>query len=134
MIIQKNSIKIPTGLTYITQWQDSNGNYEISKYFANGRVIANKRTTGCGFTSWCLWNEYDTILVSPRVRLIHNKMEQADPPGSYYYFDREKDNQKQKSIEQLENEFVAYLQQQEYSGRPLKILVTYDSFRTLADF
>lgn len=134
MIIQKNSIKIPTGLTYITQWQDSNGNYEISKYFANGRVIANKRTTGCGFTSWCLWNEYNSILVSPRVRLIHNKMEQADPPGSYYYFDREKDNQKQKSIEQLENEFVAYLQQQEYSGRQLKILVTYDSFRTLADF
>ena len=132
MITQTNQILIPAGLTYITQWKDTNGNYEISRYFTIGRVIVNKRTTGCGFTSWCLWNEFNTILVSPRVRLIHNKMEQADPPGSFYYFDREKDHRK--SIEQLENEFTVYLQQQKYAGRPLKILVTYDSFRNLADF
>ena len=64
MIIDKGNISLPEDLTYITNWRDFNGDFEISKYLINGRIIINKKVTGCGLTSWCLWNQYDTILIS----------------------------------------------------------------------
>ena len=133
MIVHKGTFSIPGGITHISNWMSTPDGFRISQLFLSGRVLVNKKATGCGFTSWCLWNPVDTILVSPRIRLIHNKIEQADPPGSYFYFDREVIRRKQKSIEQLDNEFTVYLQECSNHGRPLKLLVTYDSFGKLTD-
>ena len=133
MICNKGKLSIPFGFLHISEWLEIPENAPVSSFFSDGRVLVNKGTTGCGFTSWCLWNPYNTILISPRIRLIHNKIEQADPPGSYFYFDREVIHRRQKSIEQLDNEFTVYLQECSNHGRPLKLLVTYDSFEKLTD-
>ena len=134
MIVHKVTFSIPGGITHISNWMSTPDGFKISQLFLSGRVLVNKKATGCGFTSWCLWNPVDTILVSPRIRLIHNKIEQSDPPGSYFYFDRDLVNKtRQKTIAQLENEFLVYLQERTNQKLPLKILVTYDSFGRLTD-
>ena len=136
MIGNKTKLSIPQGLTHVTQWVDENGNYVISQFCSRGRIIVNKGATGCGFTSWCLWSPIDTILVSPRTMLIRDKLDdKQDKPVDYeyYYFNREVVKNKQKDITELEHEFTVYLQNRTNDGKPLKILVTYDSFVNLAD-
>jgi hypothetical protein len=134
MIEHKGTFTVEPGIIHVSDWMNTPEGNKVSQLFLNGKVIVNKEATGCGFTSWCLWNPYNTILISPRIRLIHNKIEQSDPPGSYYYFDRDSINKKkQKSYAQLENEFLVYSQERNTKGLPFKILVTYDSFEKLAD-
>ena len=134
MIDNKGTIEVTPGVNYINDWRDGNGRYVLDKIISNGKVIINKVVTGCGFTTYSLCNKIDTILVSPRLKLILNKMEQfnKDEPLCYY-FNREKGyDGKQKTIDELENEFTLYQYECKQNKRPLKILVTYDSFCTLA--
>ena len=134
MIDNKGTIEVTPGVNYINDWRDGNGRYVLDKIISNGKVIINKVVTGCGFTTYSLCNKIDTILVSPRLKLILNKMEQfnKDEPLCYY-FNREKGyDSKQKTIDELENEFTLYQYECKQNQRPLKILVTYDSFCTLA--
>ena len=136
MIINKGTLSVTNGILHISDWLGLSCDTELSQLFLNGRVIVNKIATGCGFTSWCLWNPYNVILISPRIRLIQNKMEQKNPSGySYYYFDRERGRKrkKSKSLDQLETEFTAYYQENVELGKPFKIFVTYDSFGKLTD-
>lgn len=132
MIKNSTRLVMPNSIEYITQWVDDNGNYEIDQFVANGKVIVNKVATGCGFTTYSLINSRHTILVSPRTRLIQNKCEQI---SNTFYFDREVDekgNQKL-NLEQLKQIMHGYLIQCLQQKSPFKILVTYDSFNTLAD-
>ena len=131
MIILKGRIKIDPGINYLTNWRDSSGNLMINR-FAHGKVIVNKTLTGCGFTTCCLINNINQIIVSPRLRLIQNKLEQH---GNCYYFNREKDkNDKQvKGFFELEKEFTEYYNYCVSNNLPMKILVTFDSFSNLAD-
>lgn len=131
MINEKGRIKVDSGINYLTEWKDSTGNLVVNQ-FAHGKVIVNKTLTGCGFTSCCLINNLNQIIVSPRLRLIQNKLEQH---GNCYYFNREKDqNDKQvKGFLELEEEFAAYNKYCDYKKLPMKILVTCDSFSNLAD-
>ena len=134
MIDNKGTIEVTPGVNYINDWRDGNGRYVLDKIISNGKVIINKVVTGCGFTTYSLCNKMNTILVSPRLKLILNKMEQfnKDEPLCYY-FNREKGyDGKQKTIDELENEFTLYQYECKQNQRPLKILVTYDSFCTLA--
>ena len=126
---------ISAGLEFISDWKDNYGNYLFNQYLGNNRLIVNKVTTGCGFTTFCLRNREHTILVSPRVAMLQNKMEQINTKNNVvcFYFDREKKGKKQKSIQDIENDFAVYLQDRQHRGEPLKILVTYDSFSSLAD-
>lgn len=134
MIEHKGTFTVEPGIIHVSDWVNTPEGNKVSQLFLKGKVIVNKKATGCGFTSWCLWNPYNTILISPRIRLIYNKIEQSDPPGSYFYFDRDSINKKkQKSYAQLENEFLVYSQERNTKGLPFKILVTYDSFEKLAD-
>ena len=131
MIDLKGRIKVDSGINYLTEWKDSSGNLMVNR-FAHGKVIVNKVLTGCGFTTCCLINNLNQIIVSPRLRLIQNKMEQHK---NCYYFNREKDqNDKQvKGFLELEREFMAYRNYCCYNNLPMKILVTFDSFSNLAD-
>lgn len=134
MIDNKGTIEVTPGVDYVNDWKDKKGNYVLDKIISSGKVIINKVVTGCGFTTYSLSNALDTILVSPRLKLILNKMEQfnKDEPLCFY-FNREKGyDGKQKTIDELENEFTLYQHECKQDKRPMKILVTYDSFCALA--
>ena len=112
MIIDRGKIQISTGVEYITQWVDSDGQFEFDKFLGNGKLIVNKNVTGCGFTTYCLINSENCILVSPRIRLIKGKLERFNQAENVlFYFNREKKKgKKQKPIEKLICEFQQYIQ------------------------
>lgn len=133
MITQSKIIKVNEGIEYITQWKDVRGQYVFDNYLTDGKLMVNKTVTGCGFTTYCLKNNENTILVSPRIRLIRSKCERFNKDANkLYYFNREKRRGvKQKSIEDLTREFYDYRMDCLNNNRPLKLMVTYDSFSLL---
>ncbi|MBQ8336973.1 MAG: DEAD/DEAH box helicase family protein [Bacteroidaceae bacterium] len=134
MIDNKGTIEVTPGVDYVNDWKDKKGNYVLDKIISSGKVIINKVVTGCGFTTYSLSNALDTILISPRLKLILNKMEQFNKNEPLcYYFNREKGyDGKQKTIDELEHEFTLYQHECKQDKRPMKILVTYDSYCALA--
>ena len=135
MITDKGIVPVTQGVEYVNDWRDNFGGYELDKVIMRGKVIINKVVTGCGFTTYSLSNGINTILASPRLRLIQNKVEQFNKiEQQCFYFNREKGyTGVQKSIEQLKTEFALYYKECRDNNRPLKLLVTYDSFCNLAD-
>ena len=134
MIDNKGTINVTPGISYINDWKDESGKYVFDEIIRVGKVIINKVVTGCGFTTYTLCNDFNTILISPRLKLILNKIEQFNKDEQLcFYFNREKGyNGSQKSFGQLKSEFVLYQDECKRNRRPLKILVTYDSFCALA--
>ena len=137
MISNKGKMTIDSGIKYISDWKDNIGNYKIESIIGQGKVIVNKQITGCGFTSYCLdasKNPYNYILLSPRISLIKNKVEQF---YGCFYFDRVSSKKgkksKYKSREQLEQELLVHFQWCQANCFPFKLLCTYDSFWLLAD-
>lgn len=98
-------IKVPENVEFLTEW---NG-FELPK------GILNKGVTGCGATSVAIEDEHKTIICSPRINLIKNKVSQHR--GLLGVYGEVKDS-----------EIMAYL---EKSDKP-KIMVTYDSMPRLA--
>lgn len=144
-IIDKGTIDIGTtynpttgindAIEYISDWKDeTSGNCMMDK-LPDGRILINKIATGCGFTTWILNNPYNSILVSPRVFLIKNKIEQDNTNYRYFYFNRERDKKgnELRTLEDLRNEFILYRYMCQMNNIPMKVLVTYDSFCRLAD-
>ena len=134
MIDNKGTIEVTPGVNYINDWRDNTGKYVLDDIIRVGKVIINKEVTGCGFTTYSLSNALDTILISPRLKLILNKMEQFNKYEPLcFYFNREKGyDGSQKTIDELKTEFTLYQHECAQNKRPLKILVTYDSFCALA--
>ena len=98
-------IYVPKNVEFLTEW---NG-FELPK------GILNKGVTGCGATSVAIKDEHKTIICSPRINLIKNKVGQHK--GLLGVWGDIKND-----------EIMAYL---EKSDRP-KIMVTYDSMPRLA--
>lgn len=98
-------IKVPTNVNYLTDWVG----FELPE------GILNKGVTGCGATSVAIKDEHKTIICSPRINLIKNKVGQHE--GLLGVFGDVKND-----------EIMAYL---EKSDKP-KIMVTYDSMPRLA--
>ena len=46
--MQKEKIKVPSGIRYISEWNEFN----FSKF--PGKCIINKQLPGCGFTEYCI--------------------------------------------------------------------------------
>lgn len=124
-----------TKVKYISDWKDLSGDMLIDQYISQGRILVNKQTTGCGFTTYCLCSGHHTILVSPRTVLIRNKVEQFNVNDEYcFYYNREKQsNGIQIPLATLELKLTDYLNNRDIVGKPYKIFVTYDSFCSLAD-
>ena len=153
--MEKHKIIVPKGIRYIGNWEDFNiDNYE-------GPYILNKTLTGCGFTEYCLTNDKDVVLISPRRFLLENKEEQHE--GDVYYFkndnevsidfelDVDKDDvraiqEKAETMEESKAKTLINLEKIKDSLRdayhnfkktrpnnPFKILVTYDSFKHVKD-
>lgn len=132
MIQDKEFLQIPEGIEYINEWTDEYGNFMLDYYIPKERILVDKKVTGCGFTTWCLCNNENTIVVSPRLRLIHEKQKKHYS----FYFNREINPRTKKqifSIQDLENSFTVYCQDCSIRKIPLKIFVSYDSFIHLAD-
>ena len=156
--MQKSVINVPRGIRYISDWEG----YKLADYpFPH---ILNKKITGCGFTEYCLRNEQDTILCSPRRILLENK--ESQHPGEIFYFrndleivlDYDKDLQQAEKSQKrtkseteiheaylkyqddvklklaiLRTELLNYIQKKRMSGKPVKIIVTYDSFKFIRE-
>lgn len=103
--MEKHVIKVPKGIRYIGDWE------EFNDIFPKEPHIMDKNITGCGFTEWCIRNQFNVILCSPRNILLDNKA--AQHPGEVYrikssYFDKElgvdKDTTKTKAEEENEED------------------------------
>ena len=146
--MNKITINVPKGIEYFNEWKEFK--------FPQESCILNKRMPGCGFTEWVLGNDEDVILCSPRIILIQNKCAQHPevfPVMSQVDRDLEIDKDLQlnkpdkedlEEPEEIENreEIVKSLyerldryitQRKEIQGKPVKLIVTYDSFRILKD-
>ena len=145
----KKMIPVPENIRYISDWQEFN-----LDNFGNRPYIIDKQIPGCGFTEYCLTNDDDIILTSPRKMLLDNKLQQH--PDDVHYvkntleFDpnvdgegKEQSEEEQKArdkdtltakhwMESKLNEYIDRKWQDE--GKPCKIIVTYDSFKHVREF
>jgi hypothetical protein len=62
------SIVVPKGIRYLSNWK------EFTLF--NFPHIIDKQIPGCGFTEFCLTNDQDVVLCSPRKLLLENKYDQ----------------------------------------------------------
>ena len=69
-MMKKEIIAVPAKIRYISEWK----NFQIDNY----PHILDKQIPGCGFTEWCLVNEENVILCSPRRILLQNKRDQHE--------------------------------------------------------
>ena len=146
MNMEKQKVIVPKGIRYISQWSE----FSIPDF----PCIFNKQLTGCGFTEWCITNNENVVLCSPRKILLENKEEQHD---EVLYvrneFERSLEVDKDLSItnpkgisvdeaeastnieevrrrvEEMKNQIKIYTLSRVSHKVPVKILVTYDSFR-----
>ena len=146
--MDKIKIDVPAGIRFISEWEGFSLPPEPS--------IINKQITGCGFTEWCIRSADNIVLCSPRCVLLDNKEEQH--PGEVFYLRNDSDKVvdvdkdlnkddiksgltpdkvytdeelaalKEHTLRMRESVFNYYMNTVG-SGRPCKILVTYDSFR-----
>ena len=150
--MNKSKLIVPAGIRYMSEWKD----FMIPDY----PCIIDKKIPGCGFTEYCITNSEDVILCSPRKILLSNKEEQH--PGEILYVKNELDQdtttdkdlekitrgsfkaptlvvditpeeKRKKIIEALKKTISDYVSKCYCEGKPIKILVTYDSFRLVKE-
>jgi len=139
--MRKTIIKVPKDVRFLKEWEGFR--------LPNETSILDKQITGCGFTEYCLTNNENIILCSPRKILLEDKAKQHI--GEVYYIKNEcekdknidkdltienpKPHEEEKSIEtkesilQLHRKIELAYEDSRNKGIPCKILVTYDSFR-----
>ena len=148
-------LPVPRDIRYISEWKELN-----SLLPKDTPYIMNKTITGCGYTEYCINNEYPVIICSPRKILLENKEDQhsgdenvlyvKDEYSTFQSFDADlskdakTDKTKEKSEKDIEKakEYTAYLKQKigdhlfncsTIYNKPTKYLVTYDSFRRIKE-
>ena len=154
--MEKQEIIVPKGVRYISDWQD----FDFTNFPV--RCIINKQLPGCGFTEWCIRNQHPLILCSPRKMLLLNKAEQH-PEVYLVRNELEAETEVDKDLNKehkeprqngiipdpvdlgptqedinntffrIQNELRNYINYCGNSGQPMKILVTYDSYRIVKD-
>ena len=153
--MQRKTIIVPAGYRYISEIPD----FKLNDF----PHILNKQIPGCGFTEYCITNNENVILCSPRKILLQNKFEQhkndvflvvneyeSDPGTDKDLLKSEKSksgyskneiaNEKRiletargRFFFDLTKKLTGYINSCLYDGRPIKILVTYDSFRLVKE-
>lgn len=145
--MNKTIIEVPDYVNYISNWVDFS--------LPLGHSIINKTVCGCGFTEFCLRNNENVILCSPRVTLLENKVNQ-NPQCCYLksasLTPKQKENlgitkdTKEKDAKDILNNYTfsqslnlvteylnirIQLSANLGQSQPLKFLVTYDSLPVL---
>ncbi len=150
---KEKPIVVPYGIEYIGDW---------GRYFGKGNSynledydfphIVNKVLTGCGYTEYCLTNDQDLVLISPRKFLLENKISQHLEDPNIYYAENKTEiipdyevnvdkedlrvrkevdpEKKRESVEELKFKVIEHVAKCRITyHKPVKIMVTYDSFR-----
>ena len=151
--MEKIILDVPCGIRYISDWED----FDFSNF--PDKCIINKQLPGCGFTEWVIRNPKPMILSSPRKMLLQNKTDQhpevflvrneldqdtetdkdlnkeakGDGIGDKYDVDPTLESRTAANFFRIHNEMKDYIKACQDSGQPMKILVTYDSFRIVKD-
>ena len=156
--MKKTTINVPANIRFMSQWKE----FSIPDI----PHIMNKQIPGCGFTEFCITNNEDVILCSPRKILLQNKFEQHkedvylvintydQDPGtdkdltkepryvggnefSILYAEPEvvdDSAERETFFKRLTYEISDYnIDRRRTDGKPVKILVTYDSFKLVKD-
>lgn len=124
--MKKYYIYLPEGIRYLEDYKELE-----PKIFQYGTCILNKYVTGCGATTMFLADPLPTILCSPRKALMYCKAKAKRFKGRIYLFRNEKDPDNASVID-LENRMMAYIRDCDMKRVPPKILVSYDSFKHVA--
>ena len=141
----KKRIIVPGNVRYISDWKGF-------RFFQYPHIL-DKKLPGCGFTEWCITNEFDTVTCSPRRVLLDNKEEQHI--GEVFYFRSDLDkclnvdkdllnilkmskeevnvSYKKQLVVDMEDRLRQYIERRRLVNKPIKIIVTYDSFRLLKE-
>lgn len=155
--MDRKTIVVPAGYRYIS---------EIPSFKLHDFPhILNKQIPGCGFTEYCITNNENVILCSPRKILLQNKYDQhkdevflvvnefeqeprtdkdlvklekykSSPYKTKDEIEKEKqelENAKKNFFQELTKKLTGYINKCLFEERPIKILVTYDSYRLVKD-
>ena len=153
--MDKIKIKVPEGVRFLSDWDWFN----FSKF--PGKCIINKQIPGCGFTEYCIRSFENIILCSPRKMLLKNKFDQHQNEVYLVINEFDKDPGIDKDISKNQKDYSKIIQSnsndqelidrkkeifsrlyseiEEYKYRrfsklkPMKILVTYDSYHIVVD-
>ena len=151
--MDRTILEVPAGIRYISDWEEFDfGNFP-------DKCIINKQLPGCGFTEWCIRNRHPLVLCSPRRMLLQNKADQhpevflvrneldqeiavdediskdKELPKAEDMISTDPDLESKTSTNffRIQNEMRNYIKYCQESGQPMKILVTYDSYRIVKD-
>ena len=124
--MNKKEIFIPEGIFHLSDWP------EIQSQFPQGSFILDKTITGCGATTMFLSDDIPTILCSARLELMHCKANAPEFYGKVHEF--RKFGDRSSSVLTLENDMMNYVNDHMgyFSSGPAKVLVSYDSFKHVA--
>jgi len=145
-------LNVPANIRFMSQWKE----FSIPDI----PHIMNKQIPGCGFTEYCITNSEDVILCSPRKILLQNKYDQHREDVYLVVNDYDQDPGTDKDLtlvgkirapikdpeplvisevgekeffRRLTYEISDYIDRRRQDGKPVKILVTYDSFKLVKD-
>ena len=149
----KRVIIVPKGIRFISDWEE----YDLEDF--KFQHILDKKIPGCGYTEYCIRNDMNIILCSPRKILLENKYDQHKDEVFYFKNELDKDVRYDKDINNLdkkkaEKEIIidipeskksqiiqslfsslgGYIERCIFYNKPIKILVTYDSFRLVKEY
>ena len=126
--MQKSIITVP-GKLHLDNYRN-----QIQSQFPSSSFILDKKLTGCGATTMVLRDEWPTILCSPLSELVHCKATDPEFLGLVHPF--RKSDDRNSEVYDLQNQMMDYIRKIDLgnpiTGKVPKILVTYDSFRNVA--
>ena len=147
----REKIIVPSGIRYISDWNE----FRFNNF--PGKCIINKQLPGCGFTEYCIRNNENIILCSPRKMLLKNKKDQHKFDVYLVVNEMDKESNIDKDLSKVDknisvdlsvnleistnseiykrlyHEIEEYCISRSINGLPCKILVTYDSYRIVKD-
>jgi hypothetical protein len=127
--MENNIIQVPKGIRYISQFEEKYG-FCLQDF----PHILDKSIPGCGFTTWALTNSQNVILASPRKVLMRNKKEQLDEDKKPSFLCLSpKDDEDSLTWDKLRVELGEFINNRLMDGYPIKIIVTYDSYRKVKE-
>ncbi len=147
----REKIIVPSGIRYISDWNE----FRFNKF--PSKCIINKQLPGCGFTEYCINGPENIILCSPRKMLLKNKKDQHEFDVYLVVNEMDKESNIDKDLSKIDknisvdlsvnleistnseiykrlyHEIEEYCISRSINGLPCKILVTYDSYRVVKD-
>lgn len=103
-------LNVPEGIRYLSDWKN------FKDILPNGKIILNKSLPDCGASSWFLSNNDNVILASPRLSMLKCKSTDKNLQDIFWF-----------KVDTSYVDLKSYIQYQEMLGKPIKIIVTYDS-------